>query len=233
MTERQAQILATIIEIYARTAEPVSSLAVAGDLEGSCSPATIRAEMAALERAGCITHPHTSAGRVPTDKGYRYYVDSLAASKTLTRAFDGLRRRAEKIPHDEHQAVKTIASTLADLTDNMSLATLGSGLQFYGFSNLFGQPEFFSQEQAYEAARFLDSVESWIDEADLSEPLNVYIGAENPIGKSSGLSLVVSKFNSPYREEDYIGVVGPTRQSYEKVMFLVDRAGRMLEEILN
>ena len=65
-----------------------------------------------------------------------------------------------------------------------------------------------------------------------NEPLNVYIGAENPIGKSSGATLIISRFRSPYSDNSYIGVLGPTRQSYAKVMRLVRHTGAMLEEIL-
>src|SRR6185369_1390807 len=79
MTERQAQILAAIIEQYAEVAVPVGSVMLA-KLFG-VSSATIRAEMARLEEMGFIHQPHTSAGRVPTDKGYRFYVNQLTGSE--------------------------------------------------------------------------------------------------------------------------------------------------------
>src|SRR6201996_2915584 len=90
MTERQKQILAAIIEQYAEVAAPVGSSLLAKVFD--VSSATIRAEMAELERLGYILQPHTSAGRVPTDKGYRFYVNSLseAESEALPQ------RRAEK-----------------------------------------------------------------------------------------------------------------------------------------
>src|ERR1700722_970570 len=81
MTERQVKILSAIIEQYAEVASPVGSSLLA-KLYG-VSSATIRAEMAELERLGFIMQPHTSAGRVPTDKGYRFYVNSLAEEKEI------------------------------------------------------------------------------------------------------------------------------------------------------
>jgi heat-inducible transcriptional repressor len=78
MTERQAKILQAIVEQYAEVASPVGSSLLAKAF--NVSSATIRAEMAELERAGFIHQPHTSAGRVPTDKGYRFYVNQLAES---------------------------------------------------------------------------------------------------------------------------------------------------------
>src|SRR5258708_6581346 len=83
MTPRQAKILQAIVEQYAEVASPVGSslLAKAFDV----SSATVRAEMADLERLGFIHQPHTSAGRVPTDKGYRYYVNQLSEEKTVPK----------------------------------------------------------------------------------------------------------------------------------------------------
>src|SRR5476649_492789 len=76
MTERQARILQAIVEQYAEVASPVGSSLLAKAFE--VSSATVRAEMAELERLGYIHQPHTSAGRIPTDKGYRFYVNNLA-----------------------------------------------------------------------------------------------------------------------------------------------------------
>ena len=79
MTDRQKQILSSIIEQYAEVASPVGSSLLAKVFH--VSSATIRAEMAELERGGYIMQPHTSAGRVPTDKGYRFYVNHLSEEK--------------------------------------------------------------------------------------------------------------------------------------------------------
>jgi len=87
-------------------------------------------------------------------------------------------------------------------------------------------------EHAQQVARLLYNLEPWLREVAPNEPLNVYIGAENPIGKSSGATLIISRFRSPYSDHSYIGVLGPTRQSYAKVMQLVRHTGAMLEEIL-
>ena len=81
ITERQKQILCQIIEEYAETASPVGSVTMA-KLFG-VSPATVRAEMAKLEMLGLISQPHTSAGRVPTDAGYRFYVNNLEDNREM------------------------------------------------------------------------------------------------------------------------------------------------------
>lgn len=234
MTDRQKQILCSIVEQYAEVASPVGSSLLARVF--GVSSATIRAEMAELERLGYITQPHTSAGRVPTDKGYRFYVNNIteneaALPSTGRRAERALRVRVQGAGLPERQ-IRNAVDTLVELTDNLGLATIGNQLYMSGLSNLFGQPEFMSGGQVQQVAQLLDNLEPWLREAAPNQPLNVFIGRENPIGRSAGCSLIVSRFESPYSDHSYIGVLGPTRQDYRDVMMLVRCAGQALEEVL-
>ena len=131
----------------------------------------------------------------------------------------------------EH-TIKSAVDTLVELTHNLGLATLGDQLYMSGLSNLFGQPEFMNAGQVQEVARLLDNLAPWLKEVAPNDPLNVYIGRENPIGGGAGCSLIISKFRSPYSDQSYIGTLGPTRQSYRDVMQLVRRTGEALEEVL-
>ncbi|WP_418790701.1 heat-inducible transcriptional repressor HrcA [Phosphitispora sp. TUW77] len=90
LDERKKKVLQAIIRDYINTAEPVGSRTIAKKYELGVSPATIRNEMADLEELGYIEQPHTSAGRVPSDKGYRYYVDCLMDKKTLSEHEEGI-----------------------------------------------------------------------------------------------------------------------------------------------
>jgi heat-inducible transcriptional repressor len=81
-------------------------------------------------------------------------------------------------------------------------------------------------------ALLLDNLEPWLAEAAPNQPLSVFIGRENPVGKSSGCTLVISRFRSPFSDQSYIGVLGPTRQDYRQVMNLVHHTGHMLETVL-
>lgn len=233
MTDRQIQILAAVIEQYAEIAAPVGSVTLA-KLFG-VSSATIRSEMAKLEELGMIMQPHTSAGRIPTDQGYRFYVNRLTESAEPLQLDRGARAiEARVTPHGAHadRAIRSAVDSLVDLTHNLGLATIGDQLYMNGIGNLFSQPEFMQGDHVQGVARLLDNLEPWLREAAPNEPLNVYIGSENPIGKTSGASLIISRFRSPYSDRSYIGVLGPTRQSYGKVMRLVRHAGAMLEEVL-
>jgi heat-inducible transcriptional repressor len=232
MTQRQEKILAAIVEQYAEVASPVGSSLLARAF--GVSSATIRSEMAGLERQGYITQPHTSAGRIPTDKGYRYYVNSL--SDTSNKADTGRAERALTARVGDggvpERTIRNAVDTLVELTHNLGLATIGDRLYMSGLSNLFGQPEFMHPGQVQEVARLLDNLEPWLHETAPNQPLSVYIGRENPIGASAGCSLIISRFRSSYSDKSYIGVLGPTRQSYRDVMSLVGRAGEALEETL-
>lgn len=231
MTERQKKLLAAIIEQYAEVAAPVGSTLLSKAF--NVSSATIRSEMAELEKLGFIAQPHTSAGRVPTDKGYRFYVNELSSQETKEpgRADKALKARVASGGQPE-QTIRNTVDTLVELTHNLGIATIGPQLYMSGLSYLFGQPEFMHPDQVQQVARLLDNLEPWLYEAAPNEPLSVYIGRENPIGRSAGASLIISRFRSPFSDSSYIGILGPTRQSYGDVMSLVRRAGKALEDTL-
>jgi heat-inducible transcriptional repressor len=232
MTERQKQILCAIVEQYAEVASPVGSSLLAKVF--GVSSATVRSEMADLEHKGFISQPHTSAGRVPTDKGYRSYVNNLKEEPATAAERRGERALTTRVGHGgvPERMIRNAVDTLVELTQNLGMATVGNQLYMSGLSNLFGQPEFMQTGQVQQVARLLDNLEPWLKEAAPNEPLSVYIGAENPIGRSAGCSLIISRFRSPYSDRSYIGVLGPTRQSYRDVMSLVRHAGQSLEEVL-
>lgn len=238
MTERQRNILSAIVEQYAEVASPVGSSLLAKAFK--VSSATVRAEMADLERQGFIMQPHTSAGRIPTDKGYRFYVNVI--SELQASGLNSLaERRGERALASRVQSagapertIRNAVDTLVELTHNLGLATIGNQLYISGLSNLFGQPEFMAagHTNVQQVAQLLDNLEPWLREAAPNEPLSVYIGQENPIGRAAGCTLIISRFRSPFSDRSYIGTLGPTRQSYRDVMTLVSRAGQELEEVL-
>ena len=247
LSDRQEDILYAIIEEYAETASPVGSVTLAKLFD--CSSATIRAEMARLESFGLIASPHTSAGRVPTDAGYRYYVNRLVAQDEQAQDFEREEPVALlEVPADRRvhamtvrissqaradSAIRQAVDSLVELTGNLGLATVDGQLYLSGISRLFTQPEFSDLSRVQSVAKLLDNLEPWLREAAPGEALNIFIGQENPIGKTSGMSLVISKFRSPYSDKSYIGVLGPTRQNYSRVMSLVKFAGQTLEDVLN
>ena len=236
ISPRQVKILNAIVEQYAEVAAPVGSILLANMF--GVSSATIRSEMSRLEEMGLIEQPHTSAGRVPTDKGYRFYVNQVNEANEFALTAPQINRNARAIDTrvngagEAVQAIKSAVDSLVSITQNLGIATIGDQLYMSGISNLFSQPEFASGTAIHEVAQLLDNLEPWLREAQPNEPLSVYIGQENPIGKTSGCTLIISRFSSPYSDRSYIGIVGPTRQSYKSVMNLVRHTGITREAAL-
>ena len=131
MTPRQMAILAAIIEQYAEVAAPVGSVTLA-KLFG-VSSATIRSEMARLEEMELIMQPHTSAGRIPTDQGYRLYVNQITETATtelpqLDRSTRAIEARVNTHGDSATRAIRSAVDSLVDLTQNLGLATIGDQL---------------------------------------------------------------------------------------------------------
>src|SRR5260221_13903192 len=115
LSQRQELILKLVVDAYLASGKPVASKPIAEKDEIEWGPSTVRAELAALEAAGCLTHPHTSAGRVPTDIGYRCYVDLLIASGTLQAADRG-ELELSRLRGEIDQARRAATAALAPAT---------------------------------------------------------------------------------------------------------------------
>ena len=233
MTDRQAKILAAIVEQHAELSYPVGSVTLAKLFQVSSS--TIRGEMVSLEKLGYIAQPHTSAGRVPTDQGYRWYVNQVIKGQTMVeqptqvKAFD-IRVRAAGHPD---QALKSAIGSLVDITTNASFGTAGPYIYTGGLERLLSQPEFSQPDQVKAVAYLFDNLDSWLREAALAGRVNVFIGQENPIGKTSGCSLIIGRFKSSRNQNSYIGLIGPTRQPYRQTMSLIEHASSVLESVIS
>ncbi len=123
LSERQLQILQAIINDYVENAEPVGSRSIAKKYDLGVSPATIRNEMSDLEEMGYLTHPHTSAGRVPSDKAYRLYVNNLMKKKNLSARDKRLINERLQASRDEFdQTIRHAAELLSEITHLTSFA---------------------------------------------------------------------------------------------------------------
>lgn len=233
MNPRREAILDAIIREYVETAEPVGSLTLVEKYDFTFSPATVRGEMAELERDGYILQPHTSAGRVPTEKGYKHFV-SLILSESQSLAVRDEKKIREKLlgRHIRYERLLDLATkTLADMTGNVGIVGVSGLVYSHGLSNLFSQPEFKDSENVERAAEILDRMHELVHELPpLSNPI-VFVGSETPLGHSSGCSLVVSGFETPYGGIGRIAVLGPTRMEYSKVISVVEEVKELLESM--
>ena len=136
LTERQSKILNFIIQSYLETGEPVGSRTISKSPDLQLSPATIRNEMADLEDLGYIIQPHTSAGRIPSDKGYRFYVNGLIADKDreITDIKDMMFERTERMEQVLKQVVKVLANNTQYATMISAPAIKGTKVKFVQLS---------------------------------------------------------------------------------------------------
>jgi len=127
LTPRQSQILKTLVEAFVETARPVGSKAIAERLNFALSPASIRNTMADLEEIGAIEKPHTSAGRIPTKEGYRYYVEHLMSPETLGEDEIAQIDHSLSMRADTHELLEGVARTLAKLSRQLGIIVAPHG----------------------------------------------------------------------------------------------------------
>lgn len=235
--DRRSEVLKAIVQHFIQTAEPVGSETVLISYKFSVSPATIRNDMSYLEKEGLIYQPHTSSGRVPTDLGYRLFVDELIdfetaknkARKTLTKISGSY--KLEKAREKIYDAV----ALLARATENVSFATLPDNIRtFYlGFSNILKQPEFISDSinasQVIEVFEKSDNFINILKSFNINDRAKAFIGKENAIPQIQSCSIVVIKYNVE-GYEGYLGLLGPTRMEYAYNMAILEEVKNLLEK---
>ena len=235
--KRQEQVLAIIVNHYVETAEPVASRYVSRKL--SLSSATIRNVMADLEDLGLIMQPHTSAGRAPTDKGYRYYIDTLMHLKRVTDSI-------MKDVRDEYtHAMRSLEDVMERTTHIISSLTNYVGVTLYphfdrfyldGASHIIEQPEFQDIKKLYSIMNFLERKRELLEmlNDDLTdEGLKIHIGKENKYGYLSDCSLVTRGYKVKGRSSGRVGVIGPKRMVYDKVIPMVEFLAETVTEMMD
>lgn len=332
LEERKKKVLKAIVEEYINTAEPVSSNSIVNNYDLNYSSATIRNEMADLEKIGLLEKTHTSSGRVPSEKGYRYYVDELIKDDNISLEevkyiSDKLETRVNEI----EELTKIAANTISEVThytavsigpktnkqiiDNIKFVLLNSRMMLaiiltdaglvketiikfdedvnekqvetmnYMFNNKlkgepiekidrpleeylydemtysvkvikpvidqikkvleeeqlhleganksFELPEFNSLEVAKNFVNILDKKDLVEDvlESGLAEDINVYIGEENKQDELKDFSVVTFKHKVGNKDLGTIGIIGPKRMDYSKVISVMKYINKKLKDI--
>ncbi|KAF0220902.1 MAG: heat-inducible transcriptional [Geobacteraceae bacterium] len=336
LTERSKRILEAIIEDYIATAEPVGSRTITRRHGLSLSPATVRNVMADLEEMGFLSSPHTSAGRIPTDKAYRFYVDGLLEVRKIARdEREEIRKRCiltgkdigdvlketsrmlSSISHytgivvaprfaanifrhlefvklggkrilailvsqngtvqnkiiktdDELDAADlvrmsnylnemlnglTIAQVKQRLMEEMrdeknkydallaralklsqdTLADTDSEMFIEGQSNILEQPEFADvtrMKEIFRAFEEKNQLLGLLDRCLEARGINIFIGSESHLSQMAGVSLITSTYMTGKNTLGVLGVIGPTRMGYSKVIPIVDYTAKLVSRLL-
>jgi transcriptional regulator of heat shock response len=239
MSSRRLEILRAIVDEYVATQEPVGSKSIAEHHGLGISPATIRNEMAVLEDEGLITQPHTSAGRIPTDLGYRVFVDKLATVKQLSTAE---RRAIETFlegSNDLDELLKRSAKILADITKQVAVVTypiLGESrekLAISGTAHLARSGE----DLGFALSPILEALEEQVILLrllnEVHPTVHVRIGSEQNETNLQTTSLVTVGYGGESAQRGALGVLGPTRMDYAGSMAAVDAVARYVGRYIN
>lgn len=228
LTDRQKEILTLIIKEYTESALPQSSAFLVKKIAGKISSATIRNEMLFLEEQGFLIKPHISSGRIPSDKGYRYFIDHLMAKRELSLNYQ--KKLELELLKTKTQNVH-LERTTAKLLSSMSRCLVISGLvdkkEYYdfGIGNLLGKADFAGLDDFSKLALALDLIDENVDkllEKIKTGETEIFVGQENPLKEIRNCSMVVSPYLLESGEKGLVAIIGPKRMNYEKNKGLVD-----------
>lgn len=221
LENRQEALLESLVREYVKTAEPVGSLHLAEAAGLDLSPATVRNELAELEDLGFLVQPHTSAGRAPTEKGYRYFIEHLAhvkGSGPLSKQERGQTPSSElsDVFAGREKAIAA-AKSLAAKTHECVFVSFGrDDVYVTGLTNLFAKPELIERDIAMSLSAALDQLDEMVSGLESGTGARLLIGEENPL--SHNCSTVYLAPTAGRR----VGVLGLMRMDYEKVLNLLD-----------
>lgn len=232
ITPRQAKILAAIVKENCENSLPVASGDLVEKYNFNISSPTIRNEMQALEKMGYISQPHTSAGRVPTDKGFRYFVNQLMDRVKLSvKEQDYLKRELVKLQMAHIEMSRRLAKLLSEHSNQASFAIFPEEVSTVGLSNILDNPALPAAD-AKEIAEFFDNIDEHAEQimsdyGGKGKP-QTFIGKEIQLSKKSDYSMIVSGLQLPSGKKGVIGLVGPKSMKYEKNLTLMEYIAKLL-----
>jgi heat-inducible transcriptional repressor len=214
MDQRQREILRALISAYVDTAEPVGSAWLSENLDLDLSPATIRNELHALELAGYLMHPHTSAGRIPTDKGYRLFVDQFLPELILD--FEDQFQLGDQ--GDDGDYLQRAVKAIAKLTQCVAIGISAEKKVYYtGIANLLKQPEFQDSQKSAQIVEILEDLPQLLDlfkKVPADTKSQVLIGEESTKEGVQECSILMTYFGTS-ASRGMLGVIGPKRMRYD------------------
>lgn len=236
LTQRQIEILRAIIEEYINTAEPVGSETLEKKYNLSASPATIRNEMVRLSELGYLKKPHSSAGRVPTPEGMKFYVKELMREKELSTVEEvALKENVWDYRERMQRFLKEATKSLANKTGAVAIATNNEGdIYCSGFANILDMPEFFDIDITKTLLSALDEYDyfhSICQQAsdEMEEEIHILMGEDLGSRLRGPYSFVYTHYETPLHGSGEIGVIGPVRLNYTLVVPTVRYFGDLIE----
>jgi len=226
---RRKEILLAAIELYLNSAQPISSDILRKARKIDLSSASVRNVFSELEDVGYLTHPHTSAGRVPTDEGYRFYINMLMKKKKLNK------EEINFIDKIYELKVKELDDLFFETSKIMSDFTHYASFVYFfdddaqrvysqGVRYILEHPEFSDVRKAHRVLEVLERKEELMDLLDQnsSDKTRVYIGKENKCAQMENCSIIVSTYEGENNRRGSLALIGPKRMAYDEVIPLMD-----------
>jgi transcriptional regulator of heat shock response len=211
LSERQKDILQKAVFEYIDQAKPVSSSWLEERYDLAISPATVRSELLYLTEEGYLEQPYTSAGLIPTDQGYRFFVDELPYQQDFEET---------PVGGDLYEIGKKLGEASSSLI--VIYLPQKSFIWKEGWEQVLRAPEFETREQIESFTNFLGDVERGIRDFHSKNLLEIYIGKENPFSKEEDFSIMISAYSFPKRQRGLMALLGPKRMAYQKNIGLLN-----------
>lgn len=235
---RKDLVLGIVVNEYIKTINPVSSGFIAHEYLSNLSSATIRNILAELEEQGFLCHPHTSAGRIPTQEGYRYYVDYLMNEiNLLEEEKTRIKREYARDVSDLEAILQKTSDVISDLTQYTSIVSVdGWNQRFFSKGTRFVVEYPFDPDvdkirnilaALEEKGRLLE-----ILNRNLERKIKIYIGHEMAWTNVENCSLAVSRYQAENGTSGRIAVLGPLHMNYQRVVSTLDYFSSLMNEII-
>ena len=221
LKERQKIILEAIIREYIRTARPIASAELLDDLELDISPATVRNEMLKLDELGYLEQPHTSAGRIPTDRGYRFFVDNTINATPLDRS-----ERNQIRNLFSHDTFEDFARECSKTISHLARAFTSIGIDDdvvtdRGFTEILDEPEFQDIARIKQFGKLIDLLGEDMQQLVEDNEERIFIGAENPVKEARSYTMMITHWSHPKGFNGFLTIMGPKRMDYQKNISLI------------
>jgi len=237
LTKRQEEILNAIIQEFMDTAEAVGSLTLSDKYGLGISPATLRSEMSDLVHEGYLFKEHSSAGRKPTTLGIRYFLDQILSEEELDKIEETkCKEKLFQKRFNRSGFMKEAVRALSELSGLASLSIVDDVAFYSGLGRLLNNPEFEDLELLHNTLEILESesvLSKVFEKFDKDKRLRALVGDEIGVDAISECGIVYSPFRFFRGEKGYIGVIGPRRMDYSRVIPAVRIISEFIEDAIN
>ncbi len=237
-SERQKELLLTIIKEFIETAEAVGSISLQNKYDFDLSPATIRNEMSNLGLLGYLYQKNLSSGRIPTTKGWRFFVDyleSIGFDDIDTGTQDEIQNVLHKVNEDSEQVIRKSVVMLSKFSGNAAIAVVDGQVMYSGLSELVNIPEFRDTDNLKRILTILEdySVLSEMMNREVKDhDTNVLIGEESGQDMFGEYAIVFNELRINGENHGYLAIIGPNRMRYNRIIPLLQFTIEAIRKIL-